>query len=592
VISLKADIAKILAEGEHRPDAFSVHRLKFQVPEAKPPFEAVISAVPVNYQKGDCFEACDLQILPIGQLEAEPFEFEYGCEKNNFIARYNDSTDIENSTLASFEIIDSNGVVHWINYKLFSANPSGNQIDSNKIKYLDVMPDIDLEYITDTVRLKENIIIKAAKDSYSYTFTLKLDEKTYYELQADGSILFKDTTTSEVVYSITKPFAKDANGVNTENVHYIFGTQEYGGIVYPSISVVLEDADFLASAVFPITIDPSTTIYPTYPCAARIFGQSWDGAYPPPLDTETPWSDGYQYFVGRKAYSSGFSRHWVEVGLLRINTSSLPDSCTVLSAQLGLNCYDRDNGDTRYFMCDWWTGAWSTAAYLLSAGEVTGNAFSIRLGSINMNGENLFTLNSPSYISKIGNTMFRACINGAGAPDDPSYGAEWRASQYDGDQPIRLIVTYTNPPTPPGAITSPTAGQVVNQSVTIQWGAATDPDGDVVHYDLAYSPNGGTNWYPITTGVIGTSYAWNTSAITAGTNYKVAITSYDSNNVVGGTVQSATFIIRHISGEVDIGGAWKQITAREVCIEEGGQPVWKQTTNREIFKDDAWKEAQ
>ena len=49
------------------------------------------------------------------------------------------------------------------------------------------MDGVDLEYVLNSVNIKENIIVKEKKDSYTYTFTLDLGNLTA-TLQEDGSI--------------------------------------------------------------------------------------------------------------------------------------------------------------------------------------------------------------------------------------------------------------------------------------------------------------------------------------------------------------------------------------------------------------------
>ncbi len=78
-------------------------------------YTAQIAIEPIHYKdENGNFQDCELDIVPESN-----WEFEYVVRKNTFTAYFNDSTDIENFTLASFEIKNSQGVSRWINYKLF-----------------------------------------------------------------------------------------------------------------------------------------------------------------------------------------------------------------------------------------------------------------------------------------------------------------------------------------------------------------------------------------------------------------------------------------------------------------------------------------
>ncbi len=52
-----------------------------------------------------------------------------------------------------------NGVQRQLEFKIIGANPTGETIRENKIKYHDVFPNVDIEYLINPVRLKENIYV-------------------------------------------------------------------------------------------------------------------------------------------------------------------------------------------------------------------------------------------------------------------------------------------------------------------------------------------------------------------------------------------------------------------------------------------------
>lgn len=48
---------------------------------------------------------------------------------------------------------------------------------SSRILYADILDGVDLEYVVESLNIKENIFVKEKKDSYSYTFTIKLKDR-------------------------------------------------------------------------------------------------------------------------------------------------------------------------------------------------------------------------------------------------------------------------------------------------------------------------------------------------------------------------------------------------------------------------------
>jgi len=222
--------------------------------------KAVVTFHDQHYKQGEEWLDIDLTILPCNL-----FEFEYYCNKNNFTAYFNDSTDAVNFDLASFEVVNSRGEPRWINYKLVNATPERIEIEQNKIKYINAYPGIDVEYIITERKLKENVFVRDLASYKDIEFSLKMDGCTYSK-DFDGNIIFTDIETNELLYMIKAPYAFDPT--YEENPDYVFGYADYrlgqveiNGNVYDSVKVVV-DSQWLQSAVYPITIDPTTVLQP------------------------------------------------------------------------------------------------------------------------------------------------------------------------------------------------------------------------------------------------------------------------------------------------------------------------------------------
>ena len=125
---------------------------------------------------------------------------------------------------------------------------------SAKILYADILDDVDIEYIAESLNIKENIIVKKASDSYSYTFTLKLYNLTA-EQRADGSIVISSPTDGRTVYKIPKGYMFDADGKRSSAVSYTLS--QIGNGRY-SLCVTADSEWINAEGrAFPVTIDPT-----------------------------------------------------------------------------------------------------------------------------------------------------------------------------------------------------------------------------------------------------------------------------------------------------------------------------------------------
>jgi len=191
----------------------------------------VIYPYPAFYRDSEGWKDVELAIT-----ESKEWETDRKNITNNFKTYFNDKSDLANPTLASFEYDGK-----WINYKMVDATPSETLTEGNKVSYLNVYPDTDLIYTVTHRGLKEEIIVKTAEAMRdSYEFTIKTNTK------------FADFN--------TVAFMTDADGKRGA-VEISLSQAEYKAKAYESVCLI-PDAEFLKTAVYPITIDPTTTIQP------------------------------------------------------------------------------------------------------------------------------------------------------------------------------------------------------------------------------------------------------------------------------------------------------------------------------------------
>ncbi|MBQ3482990.1 MAG: hypothetical protein IJA78_02320, partial [Clostridia bacterium] len=127
---------------------------------------------------------------------------------------------------------------------------------NSTILYTDILDGVDLEYIVTSNNIKENIIVKAPKNSYSFSFTLKLNGLVAI-LGDEGSVQLLDSKTHELYYVIPAGYMVDAGGAYSQNVTYTLSDNGNGSYQLQ----VTADSAWINSPdrVFPVKIDPTVT---------------------------------------------------------------------------------------------------------------------------------------------------------------------------------------------------------------------------------------------------------------------------------------------------------------------------------------------
>ena len=91
--------------------------------------------------------------------------------------------------------------------------------NTTEIVYEDILSGTDIEYVLTGNDIKENIIVKSKRDSYTYTFVMIVKGLTAAE-NGDGSITLSDEMSGDAVYYIPAPYMYDANGEYSYNGSY------------------------------------------------------------------------------------------------------------------------------------------------------------------------------------------------------------------------------------------------------------------------------------------------------------------------------------------------------------------------------------
>ena len=128
--------------------------------------------------------------------------------------------------------------------------------NTTEILYEDILDGTDIEYVLTGNDVKENIIVKEKRDSYTYTFAMIFKDLTA-ESTEDGSIILADIETGEPVYYIPAPYMYDAAGEISYAVSYTLEEDEQN--IY-TLAVTADETWINADdRAFPVVIDPTVT---------------------------------------------------------------------------------------------------------------------------------------------------------------------------------------------------------------------------------------------------------------------------------------------------------------------------------------------
>ncbi len=92
----------------------------------------------------------------------------------------------------------------------------------------------------------------------------------------------------------------------------------------------------------------------------------------------------------------------------------------------------------------------------------------------------------------------------------------------------------------------PNGGETLSGLVNITWQAATDSWRHPVTYDLYYSQDGGTTWNILVSGLITTSYQWDTTVFPDGYLYLIKVVAKDNYNLESEDTSDTTFTVQNM----------------------------------------------
>lgn len=134
--------------------------------------------------------------------------------------------------------------------------------EKNNVLIKNATENTDIEYIVDSERIKENIIVKERADKYEYDFDLSLDNLAVSVSEDGKSLELTKKDSGRLMFYIPSPVMFDSNGESSECVYYEIEQDDSDEI---KIKVVA-DAEWINAdnRAFPVTIDPQIVSAPFY----------------------------------------------------------------------------------------------------------------------------------------------------------------------------------------------------------------------------------------------------------------------------------------------------------------------------------------
>ena len=154
---------------------------------------------------------------------------------------------------------------------LENCTSGGMEKNEGRVKLKAIKGNTDLEYVAESDRIKENILINEKADDYEYEFEIDI-EGLYVTVSEDGKKLeLRGKETGSRRYYIPSPFMLDGKGYYSESVYYEI-TQSASDKLGLK---VIADKNWINAdeRVFPVTIDPQIVVERYYG------GYNYDNAY-------------------------------------------------------------------------------------------------------------------------------------------------------------------------------------------------------------------------------------------------------------------------------------------------------------------------
>ena len=213
--------------------------------------------------------------------------------------------------------------------------------------YENIYNNVDIQYFTTSVGVKENIILKNANAQNEFNIQYKFNKLTAESVN-DRLIELKDKS-GNVVYSIEAPYMVDAKGRTSTQLSMSITEQKNSKLTVK----LTADKDFLSSSdcQYPVTIDPTFNTSQDWQTSECTYADS----YHPNTSYGYESSTGYTGTVYVGTFGIGMYRSYIKMkSLPKLNKGDMVVNAT-LNLHLYQNDFYKDMNVSAYYVKDSWS---------------------------------------------------------------------------------------------------------------------------------------------------------------------------------------------------------------------------------------------
>lgn len=149
----------------------------------------------------------------------------------------------------------------WVRFALQGADPDATSVVSGSaVRYDEVVPHVDARYEAQSTGVKETLTLADAAAPTTYNFSLKASRGLVGRLRSDGAVVFYDRG-GRARFLLPAPTVQEHGAPAATTDHVAYRLSKGGGRL-----TVAVDPAWLASASFPVQLDPSVFAYGTVAC--------------------------------------------------------------------------------------------------------------------------------------------------------------------------------------------------------------------------------------------------------------------------------------------------------------------------------------
>ena len=216
---------------------------------------------------------------------------------------------------------------------------------TSEVIYENVFKNVDIQYITTTVGIKENIILKGSDAQNEFEIQYKINALTAKQINDKRIELYDKSNNS--VYTIEAPYMVDAEGRSSTQLSLEITQQKNNKLTIK----LTANQDFLKECKYPVTIDPEFTTSQGWQKSECTFADS----YHPNTAFGYESTTGYTGTVYVGTFGLGMYRSYLKMkSLPELNKGDM-----IVNATVNLHLYNNSFYDDMNVSAYYVTNSWS-----------------------------------------------------------------------------------------------------------------------------------------------------------------------------------------------------------------------------------------